>query len=219
MSSRCRTPANPPTRPDSGDADTIYRIKTTNLASQVLRATRRASGVTQRALGARAKARVATIGDIERGAHDPTVGRLDALLAFVGHRLVAVPTRSRPVAEAASAIAGWLAAGRESYAFREVIQLSDDLSREFGATRVALAAATPGFTGDRKWDALIAGVTAHWLAVDRLTQPEWLKDPARTTPEHWYVDDGAPRSELRAQTPRELGRRGVFLAASELASV
>jgi transcriptional regulator with XRE-family HTH domain len=196
-----------------------YQEGPVDAASRLLRATRHASGLTQRALGARARARVATIGDIERGAHDPTVGRLDGLLAFVGHRLVAIPTRSRPVAEAATAIAKWLAEGKESYAFREVIQLSDDLSREFGATRVALAAATPGLTGDRRWDAIIAGVTAHWLAVDRLTQPDWLTDPARRTPEPWYVDGGAPRAELRAQTPRELARRGVFLAASELASV
>ena len=147
------------------------------------------------------------------------MGRLDGLLAFTGHRLATLPTRSRPVAEAAEAVAGWLREGNESYAFREVIQLSDDLARETGAVRVALTATPPALIGDRKWDALIAGVTAHWLQIDNLTQPKWLEDPARVSPEPWYVDDLAPREELEADTPPELARRRVFLAASELASV
>ena len=149
-----------------------------DLAPQLLRSSRHATALTQRASAQRARGRVATIADIERGAHDPTVGRLDGLLAFTGHRLAALPTRSRPVAEAAEAVAGWLSDGKESYAFREVIQLSDDLAREAGAVRVALTATPPALVGDRGWDALIAGVTAHWLQADNLTQPEWLEDPA-----------------------------------------
>jgi transcriptional regulator with XRE-family HTH domain len=190
-----------------------------DLASRLLRSIRHTTAFSQRGLAHRARCRAATIADIERGAHDPTVGRLDHLLGLTGHRLVALPTRSRPVSEAAEAVTEWLTQRKEPHAFREVIQLSDDLARERGAVRVALTATPPRLIGDPKWDALIAGVTAFWLGVDGLTQPEWLSDPRRVSAEPWYVDVTTPREELEAETPPELARRRVFLAASELASV
>lgn len=190
-----------------------------NLASQVLRSTRHAQALTQRGLAERDGSRQATIAEIEREKCDPTVGRLDHLLGLAGHRLAALPTRSRPVSEAAEAIAKWLSEGRESYAFREVIQLSDDLAREHGAVRVALTATPPPLIGDPKWDALVAGVTAHWLSVESLTRPTWVDRPEWVSPDPWYVDSNASRAELEAETPPELALRGVFLAATELASV
>ena len=109
--------------------------------------------------------------------------------------------------------------GDEATAFREVIQVSDDLAAAGGAVRVALAVAPAVPCGDARYDALLAGVVEYWLLADRLPRPEWLAEPAWTLAEPWDVEPvPALRAAARRATPRPIARHGVFLAASELAS-
>ena len=79
------------------------------------------------------------IAAIESGAHDTTVSRLELLLAALGQRVVLVPTVCRSVAEAADGIRSALVCRDENWAWREVIQTSDDLAREAPVVRVALS--------------------------------------------------------------------------------
>jgi quercetin dioxygenase-like cupin family protein len=80
--------------------------------------------------------------EVEAGIHEPSVQTLARFLAGTGHRLLAIPTASRPAAEAAEAVSVWLRAGDEEGAFREVLQLSDDLDREPISLDVLLPLAT-----------------------------------------------------------------------------
>jgi hypothetical protein len=48
----------------------------------------------------------------------------------------------------------------------------------------------------------------------------WVHDPSRVLAKPWFVDDVPTLyATVKAQTPKAFARHGVFLAASELASV
>jgi transcriptional regulator with XRE-family HTH domain len=189
-------------------------------ADVLLRTARRSQGLSQRALASASRDHQPTISALENGEHDPGVAHLERLLAATGHRLAVLPTTSRPVSEAATRIEAALRAGDERLAFREAIQVSDDLGREHGAIRVALTAAPPTRVGDPRFDALIAAIAEHYLRAERLTKPDWLLRNDRALRQRWYVDDlPAARKRALATTPPSFLRRGVVIAASELASV
>ncbi|MUH46731.1 MAG: helix-turn-helix domain-containing protein, partial [Actinobacteria bacterium] len=123
-------------------------------AASLLRSARGSHGLSQRALADRAQVAQPRIADIEAGAHDTTVRRLEHLVASLGQRIAVLPTLSRPACEAALAIATQLASNSDRQAWREVIQLSDDLAGASPAVRVALAVTEPAPTGDHRYDAL-----------------------------------------------------------------
>ncbi len=189
-------------------------------ASALLRSARRSRGLSQRALAAASRDHQPTISALEKGEHDPGVAHLGRLLAAAGHRLAVLPTASRPVSEAAIDVESALRAGDERAAFREAIELSDDLAREHGAIRVALTATPPPPVGDARFDALLAAIAEHYLRAEHLTEPNWLLHDTRILPTRWYVDElPAARKRALATTPPSFIRRGVIIAASELASV
>jgi transcriptional regulator with XRE-family HTH domain len=189
-------------------------------AASLLRSARGSHGLSQRALADRSRVAQPRIAEIEAGAHDTTVSRLEQLLASLGQRVAVLPTRSRPACEAALAAAEELAAGSESQAWREIIQLSDDLAGASPAVRVALCVTEPAPTRDNRYDALVAAIVDHWLTTDRLPLPEWVRTPQRTLTEPWDVEPLASlRPAARKATPKAIARHGIYLPASELASV
>jgi transcriptional regulator with XRE-family HTH domain len=189
------------------------------VSAVVLLAARRSRGLSQRALAARAGEHQPTISALENGDHDPGLAHLTRLLAATGHRLIALPTTARPVYEAAADISAALRRGDEPAAYREFIQLSDDLARETGPLRAALTALAPAPI-DSRYDALLAALAEHHLSDGRLPVPAWVNEPGRFLDEVWFVDDvPALYKTTKAQTPKAFVRHGVFLAASELASV
>ena len=170
-------------------------------ASLLLRAARQAHGTSQRELAEAARVSQPGIAAIESGAHDTTVSRLEQLLAALGQRVVLVPTVCRSVAEAADGIRSALACRDENWAWREVIQTSDDLAREAPVVRVALSIVRPLPVGDQ------------------LPRPGWLDHRAFTLDEPWDVEQLAElREHARSTTPTSISRHGVYLAATELAS-
>jgi hypothetical protein len=113
-----------------------------------------------------------------------------------------------------------LAAHDEILAFREVIQLADDLAHESPAVRVALSVTAPPPVGDARFDALIAAVTDYRLTSVRAPRPEWLASNTYRLAEPWDVEQvAALRDEARRRTPASIRRHGIYLAESELMSV
>ena len=145
-------------------------------AGPLLTAARCSTGLSQRTLAIRTGEHQPSISALENGDHDPGLGYLSRLLAATGHRLVALPTTSRPVYEAAADIAAALLRGDEPSAFREFIRLSDDLARERGPLRAALTALAPA-PFDPRNDALLAAVAEHYLRLGRLPLPAWIRGP------------------------------------------
>ena len=100
------------------------------ITAQLIRGARRESNLTQQALADRSGATQPSIADIERSAHDTRVENLVRLLAAAGHRIIALPTLARTVAEWGDYIRAELCSERrsEDAAFRSLIGLSDDLA-------------------------------------------------------------------------------------------
>ncbi len=173
--------------------------------------------MSQREAGRRSAVSQPALADWESGRHDPVTENLVRVLGALGHRLVAVPTLRHSAAEAADAVWRHLRAGDERRAYRELIQLNDDLAAEHGAVRVVLAVSRPAPTGDARFDAFIAALVEHRLLEEGLPVPEWVHDPSRFLDETWVVDPHAPPIE-HAQTPTAFSRHGVVVHPDELAS-
>ena len=188
-------------------------------AATLLRATRTSSGLTQRDLATAAQARQPGVAAVESGAEDATASRLERLLAELGSQLSVLPTRLRPAWGAGEAVRRAWADGDERGAWREVIQLNDDLRTADRATRVALAIAPPGRTGDSRFDALLAAVTDCALSDGRLPRPAWLDGTPWTLDAPWDVEDvPALRKAARVATPAAIRRHGIHLDRDVLRS-
>lgn len=198
----------------------IYQSKGVQMpkvAAQLVRTARRSSGLTQRDLAGRAKVSGSAVADVERSAHDPGSDALERLLNASGHRLCALPTTSSPLAAWADFIYRELRSPRRSHevAFRALIGISDELAAATKPLRVALCVATPPPIGDDRYDAAIAGLAEHYLRKDRLPVPDWVNQPERFLAKPWLVSRYSDQSEI----PQSLFRHGVWLSASDLASV
>lgn len=189
-------------------------------ASTILRASRTSRGITQRSLADAAKVRQPGVAAVESGAEDATVSRIEHLLAAMGSRLTVIPSRLRPVWAAGADIRQALIDGDERSAWREVIQLNDDLRSADPATAVALAIAAPGPTGDARFDALIAAVTDCALTDSNLPLPTWIRGDAWALDQFWDVEDvPALRVAARGLTPEAISRHGIYLDRAVLKSV
>lgn len=189
-------------------------------ASRILRATRTSRGLTQRALAEAANVRQPGIAAVESGSEDATVSRLEHLLKELGTQLTVIPSSRRPVWAAGDDVKSALESHDERWAWREVIQLNDDLRAVDRATCVALAIAPPARTGDARFDALIAGVTECALVDARLPRPEWLDEDAWKLDTFWDVEPIASlQASARRATPSAMRRHGVYLDRAVLASI
>lgn len=186
-------------------------------AARLLRETRRAKGLTQRALADRAQVTQPALAAIESSEHDTRGATLERLIGAAGYGLFALPTRAGSAADWADEIFQELRSARrsEAVAFRAVIALNDDLSTADPDVRVALCVAPPPPSGEPKFDAAIAAVVEHHLEKDHLPIPNWVHEPERTLSTPWAATPGIDNHEV----PPAFQRHGVLLAASELASV
>jgi transcriptional regulator with XRE-family HTH domain len=177
--------------------------------AQLIRGARRESNLTQQALADRSGATQPSIADIERSAHDTRVENLERLLAAAGHRIIALPTLARTVAEWGDYIRAELCTERhsEEIAFRSLVGLSDDLASAPETIRTALCVTSPVNTGDVRFDAAIAAVVDHHLSSANLPVPEWVRLPTtRKSP---------PRFDATACTSRRLNWRASKRALLE----
>jgi transcriptional regulator with XRE-family HTH domain len=187
-------------------------------AAHLLQRCRRGAALTQRALAELAGTPQPAIARAEAGRQDLTVTALDRLVHAAGWTLAVLPSQVGTVADAAESCARFLAAGDVDGPYRAVIQLADDLASESGAERVALTVTPPSQTGDRRYDAFIAGVVETRLDEQRLPRPRWLAFAPRLD-EPWFVDQWSVDDPTIAdRTPRRLRARGVIIDARELVS-
>jgi hypothetical protein len=122
------------------------------------------------------------------------------------------------VSAGADAIHAWLLTADEERAYRELIQINDDLASEDDVIRVALSAAPPALVGDPRFDAFIAALVEHHLGTRRLPIPAWTSEPTRSLDRPWIVDRYADPS-IAAVTPTAFQRHNVLVDEAELLSV
>jgi transcriptional regulator with XRE-family HTH domain len=78
--------------------------------------------------------------------------------------------------------------------------------------------ARPSTTGDRRWDALLAGSAEEMAARGKFPLPDWSED-VRLKDEWFVADDPAFNDYLRAHSPEPFRSRGVMIDPDALESV
>lgn len=189
------------------------------VAAALLKEARLASGLSARALAARAGTAPARVSEIERAVHDPSVGTLDRVLGAAGWQIIAVPTRAPTASVVALSIRnhGTDDVAGEERAFRAVLSLSDGLADAAPDVKLVLCVTAAPLTGDSRFDAAIAAVVEYHLAIAGLPVPAWVDEPERALSDAWIPDRYAG-PDIAEETPEAFRRRGVLLAERELAS-
>ena len=78
--------------------------------------------------------------------------------------------------------------------------------------------ARPSTTGDRRWDALLAGVTEMDALCDGHDVPAWAR--GHDLPHVWFVGSSPSlHAHALARTPTSLAVRGIVLDGAALESV
>lgn len=186
----------------------------------LLRAAREGARVPQRALARRCGIAQSSINVIERGSHDTKVSTLDRLVAGFDAQVAILPSRLVTAQSAASAVAQALVEGDEGAARSATFQLADDLAQADLHLRVALTVAPPQRTGERRYDAWIAGLVEIRLDEVGVPPPDWATEVSRSLDGEWLVSGIEPlRASTRSQTPEPLLRRGVLIDSRDLVSV
>jgi transcriptional regulator with XRE-family HTH domain len=186
----------------------------------LVHAARRSRGYTQRQLSGRSGVAQSTLSDLESGRRSPSTDTVDRLLLATGHQLISIPTRRHTAATATGEIASRLAEGDRELAVRHFIQLADDLAAVHHEVRFALTIAEPPRTGEKRWDAAVAGLVEHRLEEEGLPLPSWVSSDDRRLRRSWIFGDGV--YDLPVEPDRAVPafrRHGVLLDPATLASV
>jgi hypothetical protein len=124
------------------------------------------------------------------------------------------------ISETADQIRRCLAVLDHHEALRWVAQFVAEFQCAPSTERPGLVADEPQPTGDRRWDAMLAGVVAQLCFDHGLTIPAWTLQPGRFLDQWWFV---TPYRSLHpsafTETPAALANRGVFIHGSSLESV
>ncbi len=191
-------------------------------AADLIRESRRRRGLTQRALAEQAGTAQSAVAAYEGGAKQPSVATVDRLVRAAGLAVTwrLVPT-SAPLVATALGIEAALEREDAAEALRHVAEVVAEIDERTPPERLdAELAVEPPTTGDRRWDALLAGVV-EWLAHRHAVRtPAWTVLPERFLDEWWFV---TPFRSLQpsalVDTPAELANRGVFLHGDSLRSI
>lgn len=189
--------------------------------TQSLRRARKVSNATLAQVAAASGVREPNLSTIERGLRHPTTATAERVGDALGLKFVAVRALGRSsAAEVSAAIALARASGDARLAYRQLIQLADDLAAVDPATRVVLTAEEPERVGDR-WDDAVAALVEYRLAEVRAPLPTWVSQ--RTgDPEHPWEPERAreplPFAVEPDLVPEAFRKRGVLIEESELVS-
>ena len=190
-------------------------------AGVVIRAARRRAGLTQKELARRSATTQSAVAAYEGGAKQPSVATLNRLVAAADCAVAWSLGPARSLVHATvDAIAHSLHAGGEQEALRLAADLWTELASMPTPTVTMEIEADPGSTGDRRWDALVAGLVERVAHLAGLRTPVWTASAERFLDAWWFL---TPYRSLHASalvdTPAELANRGVFVHESSLWSV
>jgi transcriptional regulator with XRE-family HTH domain len=184
----------------------------------LIRNARQAAGLTQLQLARGAATAQPAVAAYESGARTPTIATLSRLLDACDYdlELLAHPRMRRGAAsleQLAPMIADDLRDGREQDALRLLFGFADDFRASSRAGRLALLDADPPPTGDRRFDAALAGLAELFAREGELPAPGWVEEPHRFVEPFWFVASRpAFDAYTLAHTPAVFARHGVFIA-------
>jgi transcriptional regulator with XRE-family HTH domain len=188
---------------------------------EALRAERRAQGMTLAALARAIGTSPQTVSAYERGERRASRATVDLLVAAVGagadspiyrYGLVTIPA-------AAAAIRAGL---RHSWCTGDLLRIVRELrsnAKHLTSTEDRLLFyAEPSTTGDRRWDALLAGVAELDALRDGKPVPSWAR--GHELPHLWFVgSQPSTYAHALVHTPSSLAVRGIVLDGASLESV
>lgn len=184
----------------------------------LIRAARRAAGITQAELARRASTTQPAVASYESGAKKPNLATLSRLLEGCEHdvEVLARPRVRRGAASLAAlsaAISEDLSGNRESDALRLLFGFADDFRGSSRPGRIALIAEEPAPTGDARFDAALAGLAEFFASEAGIAAPAWVNGPGRFLEPWWFVTSrSAFDAYTLANTPALFARHGVFIA-------
>ena len=185
---------------------------------QQVAALRRREGVSGTQVARIAGTGASNIYAIEQGRRNPAASTLERIAGAAGVRLLAFPAGGAAfVSETAGALRERVNAGDDAGAYRQLIQISDDLVRTTPATAALLSYVEPVSTG-RGWDAAIAGVVEWRLAQKGAMLPEWIHSYGVRVDQKWEPLP-TPYEIAPEYVPEPLLRRNVWIEQAELESV
>ncbi|WP_018349243.1 helix-turn-helix domain-containing protein [Longispora albida] len=192
-----------------------------------LREARLSHGLSQADVAERMGTTQSAVARLEAAQSDPRLSTLLRYAESVGERVGLLPQReASSVAATAAHVKASLAAGDADEALRHIIQMLDDLHGLTNELRLRALRDEPDSVGDRRWDALLAGVAEYASGLFGLAVPGWTAAPGRFLHRFWFVVEdvlGRPAPGLAAlafvSAPPALANRGVFLDGDSLVSV
>jgi transcriptional regulator with XRE-family HTH domain len=190
--------------------------------ASLLRGARRAAALTQAEVARRAATAQSAVAAYESGERKPGLATLDRLLGACDHELelVARPrvrSGAASLAELAVVVRGDLATSREGDALRLLFGFADDFRASSRPGRLSLTGEEPPPTGDRRFDAALAGLAEFLAAEAGLPAPPWVNAPGRFAEPFWFVArQPAFHAYVLAHTPAALLRHGVLMAREVL---
>ena len=125
---------------------------------------------------------------------------------------------------AMSSSGGAAAPADDERALRHVIGMNDAFVQLTSPEDQAFFLTSPGTTGRRKIDCLLAGLAVHWCRLTGAGRvPAWTREPHLYLSEAWWIaiDDNTPllRAQAFAHGIPSLRARGIFVDRATLASV
>lgn len=186
-------------------------------AASLIRAARRARGLTQAQLADRAGVGRQWLVAVEKGHDRAELGKVVSVLRAMGltlttHEDVALPDGRTwmTAADAADAIREELGRSDTGFALRllgralqEFEQLTDPADRE-------AFLAEPPSTGDHRWDTLLAAATGRACRTAGVQAPDWTRTPP--LPSWWFpVYDPVLTARTMQRTPVDLSTMGIWL--------
>lgn len=202
--------------------------KSQSTALERLRAARLERGLSQAELALQIGTTQSAVARLESGKSDPRLSTLERYAEVVGVELAFGPNRHQaPSLEfTAAEIRRSLVERDPDDAFRQVVQFVDDVRRVNASGVRHAVRVEPESTGDKRWDALLAGIAEYVSRRAGLPVPGWASAPGRFLRRFWFVIEdiiGRPSPGLAAlsfaSSPRELASRGVFIDRSSLESI
>ncbi len=180
---------------------------------------RRARGLPQAVVAARAGEAVPNLSIIENGRRSPSAAKLDRILRASGARLLPAPTTRAGALEASADIRRSVLSNDQQGAFRAWLSYNDALAAEDAVNRVVLSAFPPEPTGSALYDAALAAVTEFRLAESSAPIPAWVDETAGLDDPEILADSSYVRSVDPNLVAAPFLRRGVLFDQSSLASV